>query len=227
MTIRHEAEGADAVEAIRQDVEQKAADELVHLQSHHFGRATIAIVLPGEADMSVIEADETGVGDGDTVGVAAEISEDLCRTTKGLLGVDDPVGLAHSRELRGERRGIGQWCEIAEEAELTGGERLRQLLEKQTAKDQRKRFDRQEEPGTSGNPARSIGRDATAGNDAMEMWVMSQRLTPRMQNGETADLRAKPARVRRQRCHRCRSRPEQDRVDDPLVLERDRGDRLG
>ena len=48
-----------------------------------------------------------------------------------------------------------------------------------------------------------------------------------MQDGETSDLRAKSARVRRQRRHRCCSRPKQDRVDEPLVLESDRGDRLG
>ena len=94
--------------------------------------------------------------------VAAEIGEDLRRAAEGLLGVvsktrcqhdDDPVGAPHDRKLRGESRGVGEPRQVAEEAELAGSERLRQPLEEQTSKKARKWFDRQEEPGTSGDPA--------------------------------------------------------------------------
>lgn len=61
----------------------------------------------------------------------------------------------------------------------------------------------------------------------MQMRVMGRRRAPRMQDGETADARAEAAWGRRQRRHRCRSGPEQDRMDEPFVLECDRGDRLG
>lgn len=70
-----------------------------------------------------------------------------------VFGVDDPARPAHGRKLCGEGCGIGAWCQITEEAEFADGERLRQPLGKQTAKELRKRFDRQEEPGTSGDPA--------------------------------------------------------------------------
>jgi hypothetical protein len=42
----------DAVEAIRQDVQKEAADELIGIQRHDFGHAVLAIILPGETDLA-------------------------------------------------------------------------------------------------------------------------------------------------------------------------------
>ncbi len=59
------------------------------------------------------------------------------------------------------------------------------------------------------------------------MRVMGQSLTPGVQNGDTADPGPEAARVRRQRRHCLCGGPEQDCVDEPLVLESDRRYRLG
>jgi hypothetical protein len=60
---------ADAVEAVRQDVDQEAADELGGSKCHDLlAVATIgAIVLPSEGDTGVVAGDQPAVGDGDTV----------------------------------------------------------------------------------------------------------------------------------------------------------------
>jgi len=44
--VGHEAEVADAMEAIGQRVKKEAADELVGLELHIFCRAVLAVVLP-------------------------------------------------------------------------------------------------------------------------------------------------------------------------------------
>ncbi len=44
---------ADAMEAVRQGVQQEAPDELVGFKRHHLGLAVLAIVLPGKADLAV------------------------------------------------------------------------------------------------------------------------------------------------------------------------------
>ncbi|BCH12571.1 hypothetical protein MesoLj131c_68290 (plasmid) [Mesorhizobium sp. 131-3-5] len=54
------------------------------------GLVVVAIVLPAEADLSVVQAHEAAVGDGDAMGVAAQIGEDLFGTAERGLGVDDP-----------------------------------------------------------------------------------------------------------------------------------------
>ena len=53
---------ADAMEALRQDVHQEAADELVRCERHGFvaGRPLAAVVLPAEGDAAIIQGDEAG-----------------------------------------------------------------------------------------------------------------------------------------------------------------------
>jgi hypothetical protein len=64
MTVGHEADVPDAVEAGWQDVEQEAAHELAGVEGHDLLAALAAAVLPAEADPAVGHADEPAVGDG-------------------------------------------------------------------------------------------------------------------------------------------------------------------
>jgi len=58
---------ADLAKASRQDVQEEATHEVV--EGEHGDLA-----VPGdEADGAVVEGDQAGVGDGDPVGVAAEV----------------------------------------------------------------------------------------------------------------------------------------------------------
>jgi hypothetical protein len=90
MAVGHEAEVADAVEAVGQRMKKEAADELVGLELHDLCCAVLAVILPAEGDMIVVEGDDPAVGDRDPMGVAAEISQDLGGPAERLLGVDDP-----------------------------------------------------------------------------------------------------------------------------------------
>ena len=67
---------ADAMEALGEDVEQEAADELIDLEGDRPIAHTIAaIVLMPEGDLAAVVSDEARVGEGDTVGVAPEVLE--------------------------------------------------------------------------------------------------------------------------------------------------------
>ena len=90
MAVGHEAEVADAMETVGQRMKQETANELVGLELHDLCRAVLAIVLPAEGDMIVVEGDEPAVGDRDPMGVAAEIGQDLCGSAKRPLGVSVP-----------------------------------------------------------------------------------------------------------------------------------------
>src|SRR5258705_3187383 len=59
------------------------------------------------------------------------------------------------------------------------------------------------------------------------MGMMRQRLPPCVQDGDDADRGAEPTRIGGERRHRLGGGLEQDRVNDGLVLEGDRGDRRG
>ena len=73
---------ADASEAIGQNVQEKAANKLGGHQSHARDARFMPIVLPGEGDMIVRDVDKTMIGDGDTMSIAAEVTQDLFRTRR-------------------------------------------------------------------------------------------------------------------------------------------------
>ena len=75
MSVCYGIQLADAVEALGQDVEQEAADELVGWQHH--GPVPLApgaaVVLDAEGHALVGRGNQPAVRDGDAVGVAAEV----------------------------------------------------------------------------------------------------------------------------------------------------------
>src|ERR1700761_1949648 len=73
MAVREEADVTDAVEPVRNDVQQEPANEFTGSERHHLGLAVLAIVLPGEVDLAIGEAGQTRIGQCDAMGIAAEI----------------------------------------------------------------------------------------------------------------------------------------------------------
>ena len=82
---------ADANQAAGQDVQQEAAQELMGGNGHDLLLAAVGIVSPAEGDAIVFEGHEPMVGDGDAMGVAGQVVENMFGAAEGWLGVDDPV----------------------------------------------------------------------------------------------------------------------------------------
>jgi len=120
MTIGHEAEVTDAVESVRQGVQQKATNELVGRELHDFVGAVLSIILPGKGDMIGVEGDEAAVGDGDAMRVPPEIGENLGGSTERLFGIHDPVDAAYFCEMLVETRRISEVYEVAEKSQGAG-----------------------------------------------------------------------------------------------------------
>ena len=87
---------ADAVEAVRQDVDQEAADKLAGCERHDLPAiATIGtIVFPSEGDTESVAGNEPAVGDGDAVGIARQIGQHGLWPAERALGIDHPFGSA-------------------------------------------------------------------------------------------------------------------------------------
>src|SRR5271166_3529358 len=88
--VGEKAEVANAAEALGQDMQEKAAHELVGVQRHRLGLVLAAMILPPKADAAIAAIEKTAVGDGDAMRVAAEIVEDLRGAGKRAFGKDDP-----------------------------------------------------------------------------------------------------------------------------------------
>ena len=204
-----EAVVADAVEAVGQDVEEKAANELGGVERH--GPEPVAafdlVVLPFESHARLVEPDEPGIGDRDAVGVAREIGERGFRPGEGSFGVDDPLGAAQRRERGVESALVGELGvrspkKTRRPASLKRGE----AFEKEAAEQAREDAHRQEEAGHAGGPARPIRRHAATGNDDVDVRMMGERRAPGVEDGGQADARAQMLRVGGDREPACRQR---------------------
>ena len=124
VSIGKESVVTNAMEATRQYVEEKAAYEFGDLDSHDFALvdAVFPIVLPAEADMGLVEIEQTAVGDRDAMGVAREIGQDLLGTTEGLFRIDGPFGCAQGPESGGKYLRLVENGKIGKELQLTGSE---------------------------------------------------------------------------------------------------------
>ena len=87
---------ANAVEALRQDVDQESADELGGGECHDLLAITTfsAIVLPSEGHAVAVAGNQPAVGDGDTMGIARQIGQHGLWPAERTLGVDHPFGSA-------------------------------------------------------------------------------------------------------------------------------------
>jgi len=69
-----EAKVSDADETSGQHMLDKAAEELRRRQSHFAMLFAVGVILPAECDVFSVECDESVIGDGDAMGVAAEVA---------------------------------------------------------------------------------------------------------------------------------------------------------
>jgi hypothetical protein len=154
---------ADADEAVGDDVEEEAAEELVDREGHDLHAVPVGVVAPAKPDGAIGDGDEPIVGERDAVGVAAEIGEHMVGPGEGRLTVDDPGVLAQRGEPRGKRRGRGERGQAAGEMQLAPVEGPPQAGEIAAAEDLRQGTDGEEEAGPSGHPARPVRRECAPG----------------------------------------------------------------
>lgn len=88
--VGEKAEMANADEAVGDDVEEEAAEELGRFELHHFHAIAVGVVLPAEAHAAVVQAEDPIVGERDAVSVAAEVLEDLLRAGEGAFRGEKP-----------------------------------------------------------------------------------------------------------------------------------------
>ena len=71
-------------------MQQETAEKLIGGERHGSSLAALGIVAPTEGDLTFGHGYEARVGDGDAVSITREIGEDLGRSGKRSLGIDDP-----------------------------------------------------------------------------------------------------------------------------------------
>ena len=90
-SVSEKSEVADTHKAMRQQVQEKASQELIDGQSHQALFVVVSGVAPAKRYVVIGESKQPAVGDGHAVGVCAEIAQYMFWAAERLFGVDDPV----------------------------------------------------------------------------------------------------------------------------------------
>ena len=222
---------ADAVQPYRQDVKQEAPDELVDGDG---GGAVTWLALswfPGlsvaEGDGPAVEGCDAAVRDGDPVGVAGEVAEDLLGPPEGPFRVDHPVLAAGGGEGGVELAGIGEMGDVAVEGDFalpcarasSSRKRRRNRLARTLTGARNVPLPVLHSPLPTSKPA--------LGTTTCRWGVEQQLLIPGMEDGGAADPHAAVARVPGDGAQGLGGGAEQDVEHDPAVAERDGGDLRG
>src|SRR5712692_6418106 len=102
-------------------MQQEAADKFVRVERHGLETIVLTTVAVGKTDPPIAYVEDPVVRDRDAVGIAADIVQDLRRTCKRRLGVDNPLlGIQLGTE-RCEARRASSACGPLRAGQGTGG----------------------------------------------------------------------------------------------------------
>src|ERR1700693_4565837 len=176
-------------------------------------------VAPTERDLAVQQRDQAMVGDRHAVSVAAQILEHIVRAAERSFAIHHPVFSEQSSSPGGEGLGLGEQRQISVKVELAILERSFETRDELAAKHASEHLDGKKKSIAWLDPARAIGRQATGGNDAMDMRVQAKFLVPGVENAEEANLRAEMFGIAGNFQKGFRTGAKQKIVDQLLVLQ--------
>ena len=106
--VGQEAEVPHPVEPVRRDVQHQTPQEFHGVERQGAQAVAALIIFVAEGHLAVLQGDEPVVGDGDAVGIAGQVLEDMLGVLDGLFGVDHPLLVAQGGEEPLPGRGLGE-----------------------------------------------------------------------------------------------------------------------
>src|SRR2546422_9702526 len=169
-------------------MQQEAAQELIERYGHQFLFIVVSRVAPTKGDLAVGQRDQSMVGDGHAMGVAAEILEHVLGAAKGWFGVDDPVLSKQRSQPGSEDLGLREQSQIAGKMKLAVLKGRLKAGDELTAKHPPEYLDGEKEAWVGANPAGVIEHESAGGNNTVDMRMKLELLVPGVQHAEEADL---------------------------------------
>jgi hypothetical protein len=108
--------------------------------------------------------------------------------------------------------------QVPKEVEFPGGVGLLQVTEIEFSEAAHQDTHGQEEAWTAGHPTAAVQGDSPTGRDTMQMGMMSEGLSPTVQDAEKAELRSQMLRIGGNGLQGFRSGAEQQAVHLAFVL---------
>jgi hypothetical protein len=99
-------------------MKQKATQELIDVESHEAFLVVMSGVSPAESNPIIVQRHEAVVGDGNAMGVSAQVAEHLVGSAEGWLTVNHPVMPEQLAEELPEELGLSEGLELSVELEF-------------------------------------------------------------------------------------------------------------
>lgn len=138
--IGKKAEVSDADETLWQQVQQETTQELICRERHRPLSVAVGAVSPAEGDVAIRKGNQAMVGNGHSMGIAAEIAENIFRAAEGPFAVDDPLMAEQLTNKGVECLRVRKMLKPAVEAELAFCESVLQSCPEFAAKDEPEHF---------------------------------------------------------------------------------------
>ncbi len=184
-----------------------------------------SVVLPAEGHAALVQGDAVGCWRSPRGACSATGRPARPAARRTVAWHRPPTRIGASAPAIVERLRLGQRRMLAEELQPSGPMCLLDFFEEAPAEQSRQHPHGQEEPGPAGDPALAVGREPTAGHDAVHVRVVRQRRAPGVQHQRRADARPEVLGIGGDGQQRLGGHVEQQAVDHGLVLVRDVGDR--
>src|SRR5215472_10806035 len=208
-------------------MQQEATEKLIGLQRHGSSLVAMGIVAPTEGDLAIDHSQEARVGDGDAVSITRKIGEDLLRSGKRSLGIDDPVTMGVGAQESGKSWGRLQRSQLASESELVLLKSSLESSQELSPEDHTEYFDGQKELSSTGNPAAMIGRESSSRDHTMQVGMSEQSLAPGMQNRHKADVGTQVFGISSDLEESLSCGAKQQVVNQDLILQGQRSEKVG
>jgi hypothetical protein len=191
--VGEEAVMPETHEAVGEHMQEEAADKFVGVERHGLGSMTLTPVPVGQADPSIAYIEDAVVRDGNAMGIAADIVQDVLRAGKGGLGVDHPLFGIQLGTKRCEVRRASSGDRLPRAEQSAGGPEPGQRLTELSAKNGTQGSHWKQEARISLYPAHPVRRERASRHEAMDMEMCPQGLIPGMEDHGTPDLSTKVA----------------------------------
>lgn len=188
--VGQKAEMADADEGGWKGVKKEPPDEFFRGQSHNIALVAVATIAKSKGDVAVLDVENAVVGNGDAVGIAAEVVEDFIRPAERRLGINDPALLAKLSDQIGESGSGLKLSGLPREDQLAAGIGLKEEAGILAAKDLGESSDGEKKVFGGIDPALVVFRQGAGGDETMEMEMSVESLIPGMQDGDKAGFAA-------------------------------------
>ena len=186
---------ANLNESFGQDVQAEAAQKLRQFQFHGLvdWRCFVPSRLVAEFNRSLcrIQMVQSPVRDRDAMGVSREILENLLGTSEWRFGINIPALGCRFANLRLECPRLGEFAQIVVKLKLSRSEEPLEPSAEFSLEHCRQGDDRKQESFTGCFPIQSVQSHTPAGDNAMDMIMIDQGLTPGMQHQRQSQLNTK------------------------------------